>query len=101
MIHTARIAIKATPTIVLAEDAPVAIHVTITGANGAPAPVVLDISQPLEATFQVEDGSYTGVIQAIRADGTAIGNTLPFEFSTPATVEALVPSSVTASILLA
>ena len=84
---------------------------TDTTAAAIPAVVLPVAAAPYVANFTVTDGTYNGTVQALRADGSAIGTPLTFqavaassppvaptEPVVPATAESVVPSSVTVTV---
>ena len=92
-------------------DLPANINVTISGQPS----VSLSAAGPYVANFVVVDGTYSGEVQAVRADGSAIGAPISFSVNTasvvptptptpaPATtdVPAFVPASVSVTVTAA
>lgn len=76
-------------------DVPVSIEVSLDGQTT----IVLPASGPYVANFVATEGTYNGSIQAIRADGSLIGQSIPFSVIVAATsVESFVPSSVSINV---
>ena len=89
--HNVEVTILGTVQSVPVIDTPVSIEVTFEGQTT----VVLPAAGPYVANFVVDEGTYNGTIQSIRADGSLIGTPIAFNVTVAAdTVEAFVPSSV-------
>jgi len=74
---------------VAVSDTPASFRIDIAGQNASVAPV-----GPFTAEFTVDNGTYTGSITSLRADGSEIGS--PITFTVDAT--AVIPSIASATV---
>ena len=89
---TVNVTVEGTVQPVAVTDIPVSILVTLAGQANIPIP----IAGPFNAEFQnVPDGTYAGTVQAVRADGTGIGEAIGYSVTVSS---AFVPASVTVTV---
>jgi hypothetical protein len=94
-MNTVKVEITVATQQVAAADAPALLRVALSGQPS----VDLPITGPYSAEFTVADGSYTGSIQAIRADGSPVGVAVPFSVNAPeGTISTSAPVGVSVSV---